>query len=378
VPPADTQPMREVSAGHPSVSKSLFTILRFAVGIGLLVYLAKSGIVNFGALSRLFSAWPLTVAALTLLFFDIFLMSVRQSWLFRPHGLVLPLWKSFQLTLTGFFFSNFLPGAAGGDLTKLFYAARKNSGRRTEIVTIVLLDRAIGLFSLLLLPLLFAPFFPNLIRSVAALRILLFGAGVMAIALLSAFVACLFNESIRRPWRDCLLRCVPRKSHVERILAAVASYRRNPGVLFSALGASLLANLSVVVVTAFGVLITNPGGMAARIYLVIPIGHILNSLPLTPGGLGVGETAFNGLFHMAGLRGGAEALLCWRVWNILVGLLGLAFYLRGLNRVVFAAETPDEDADTAAPRAVPAGAGPLGMPAAENDGLVNGMIKDEL
>jgi glycosyltransferase 2 family protein len=360
--PSSPEPFRENFAVHPSVSRIVFTTLRFGVGIGLLVYLAKSGIIDFRALSRLFSAWPITAAALALLLFDIFLMSLRQSWLFRPHGMLLPLANSFQLTLTSFFFSNFLPGAAGGDLTKLFYAARKNTGRRTEIVTIVLLDRAIGLFSLLLLPLLFAPFFRNLIRSVAALRILLLGVALMVMTLLSAFVVCLFNESIRGVWRERALRFMPRKDFVERILATVASYRRNPGVLLSALGASLMANLSLVVVTALGVLITNPGGIVARMYLVIPIGHILNSLPLTPGGLGVGETAFNGLFRMTGLRGGAEALLCWRIWNFLVGLLGLVFYLRGLDRMVFIAGTGGE------------GAGPLTMPVAEDDGL----IKDEL
>ena len=34
-----------------------------------------------------------------------------------------------------------------------------------------------------------------------------------------------------------------------------------------------------------------------------------NSLPLTPGGIGAGETAFNVLFKLTGISGGAEALL---------------------------------------------------------------------
>jgi hypothetical protein len=45
----------------------------------------------------------------------------------------------------------------------------------------------------------------------------------------------------------------------------------------------------------------------------------------------VGEAAFNAFFSIAGMRGGAEALLCWRIWNALVGLLGLFFYLRGVR-----------------------------------------------
>jgi uncharacterized membrane protein YbhN (UPF0104 family) len=63
------------------------------------------------------------------------------------------------------------------------------------------------------------------------------------------------------------------------------------------------------------------------------LGFIADNLPVTPGGLGVGETAFSALFLVAGLTGGAEALLCWRVWTALVRLLGLVFYLRGIDRV---------------------------------------------
>ena len=45
------------------------------------------------------------------------------------------------------------------------------------------------------------------------------------------------------------------------------------------------------------------------------------------------------LFRMAGLEGGAEALLCWRIWRAAVGLIGLILYLRGPGRTVYDAES---------------------------------------
>jgi uncharacterized membrane protein YbhN (UPF0104 family) len=87
-------------------------------------------------------------------------------------------------------------------------------------------------------------------------------------------------------------------------------------------------------VTALGLYAVNPLPFSTRLALVAPIGH-LNSLPLTPGGIGVGETAFNALFKLTGMSGGAEALLCVRLWNIFVGLLGLLVYLFGMHRVVY-------------------------------------------
>jgi hypothetical protein len=313
----------------------VLTLFRFAIGASLLVYLAKSGIVDFRALSKLFTAWPITFAAVTLLLIDSALMSVRLSWLFRPQGLNLRFGTSLKLSLVGFFFATFLPGAAGGDLSKLFYTTRGNGGRRIEIMTVVLLDRAIGLFSLLLLPLIFVPMFSQSLRSESALRSVLLAVALLALGMTAGFLACLFS--------DRFMVCIPSiaRNHltknrvVRRIRGTITTYRKNSGVLFPALGVSLLANLLLVLVTMLGALAVAPSSWTPRMFLVVPVGHIVNSLPLTPGGLGVGETAFNALFNLTGLHGGADALLCTRIWTAMVGLIGFSFYLHGISREVF-------------------------------------------
>lgn len=321
----------------------LLALLRLGIGVGLLAYLAKTGIVDFKALGKLFTAWPITVAAVILLLLDSALMSLRLSWLFRPHHLKLGLKISLKLTLVSIFFATFLPGAAGGDLAKLFYTARANRVRRVEIMTVVLLDRAIGMFSLLILPLLFVPMFFPFIRSVPALRTLLWAVGLLAFGAFTISLLFLFSKSLLNRIPGSLLQRFTKSAIVQEVLGTIATYRRNHGVLFAALGASLLANLLLVLVTMLGLLAVAPSGWTPRMCLVIPIGHIVNSLPLTPGGLGVGETAFNALFNLTGLRGGAEALLCSRIWMALVGLIGYAFYLRGIRRKVFDEEAiPDE------------------------------------
>jgi glycosyltransferase 2 family protein len=320
--------------GKSPALKVLLTLVRLAIGIGLLVYLARSGIIDLRALSKLATAWLITLAAVALLLFDVFLMSLRLSWLFRPQGLRLSLLMSLQLTLVGFFFATFAPGSAGGDIARLFYATRENSGRRTEIMTVVIFDRVIGLFSMLLLPLLFAPMFPKLIQSVPVLRYLLITVALLALCLLAGFLVCLWNESILRLLGRKTLGLAKWRSLAVRGLETIRTYRHSPGILVSALGASMLANLALMVVTALGMLIVNPSGLEMKMCLVIPMGYIANSLPLTPGGLGVGEAAFNALFDITGLHGGADALLCWRIWSAFVGILGLIFYLRGLRRSV--------------------------------------------
>jgi uncharacterized membrane protein YbhN (UPF0104 family) len=59
------------------------------------------------------------------------------------------------------------------------------------------------------------------------------------------------------------------------------------------------------------------------------LGFAANSVPLTPGGLGVGEVAFDSLFRIASINGAAAAMLSWRILLMALAPAGLALYLRG-------------------------------------------------
>lgn len=321
-------PERKPQASFPASSaKFFFGVVRLAVGVAIVLYLGKSGIIDWRALSRLFTQWPFTIAAVVLLLVDAGLMSARLCWLLRPPGLIISWYNAMKLTLVGFLFSTFLPGAAGGDVARIFYAAKGNSGRRTEIITVLLLDRAIGLFALLVLPLLFVAVFPELVHAMPAIRILLITATLFAAGMPGTFlIFVLMPRYVNRLLRGAT---------AEQIVRALAGYRGNLPTVLAAVAISLAAHLSLIAVTVLGVLAINPNGWpngwTTKMFFVIPLGHLANSLPITPGGLGVGEAAFNALFEIAGLRGGAEALLCFRIWKAMVGLLGLAIYVRGLK-----------------------------------------------
>lgn len=335
-----------VAAGAASgawryAKKAAWTALRLAFGVGILAYLFKSGRVDFRALWNLVVAWPITIGGLTFLLVDVLLMAMRTSLLLRASRFYLSLGNATRLTLVGFFFSTFLPGAAGGDLAKVYYATKENQGQRAEVTAILLFDRLIGLVSLLCLPLIAAPFFRGLIESVAVLRYLLFVDGVLTLSLISGMGLVMSSARVRRGLSLESFSWLGERNILSRMVGTIGGYGRTPGAVFSAFALSLLANGSLIVVTWLAALAIHPFGVSGKLFLVAPIGHVVNSLPLTPGGLGIGETAFRSLFLAAGIRGGAETLLCWRVWNILVGLLGLVIYLFGIGRTVSDAPPPE-------------------------------------
>ena len=124
-----------VTANHASIlRKTAFLLLRLGIGVGILVYLAKLGQINFFSLIRLFHAWPITVIATGILLLDILLMSIRASLLFSSARLSLSVGNSIQLNLVGFLFSTFLPGAAGETSPNLCMRPGKiaGGGRRLQ------------------------------------------------------------------------------------------------------------------------------------------------------------------------------------------------------------------------------------------------------
>src|SRR6476660_6597064 len=166
-----------------NTTRILFTILRFITAIGVLMYLAISGAIDWSSLRGLAAAWPITLAALILLLAQIGVSAWRLSVLMKPRGLELSLTSSMRLTLIGVFFNACLPGATSGDVVKIYYASEGTRGRRTELMTIILLDRASGMFAMLIWPLIAAPFFPSLIASSKILQGLLWSSAAVALVM---------------------------------------------------------------------------------------------------------------------------------------------------------------------------------------------------
>ena len=312
----------------------VFTILRTAVGLGLVVYLVVSGTIDGAALMGLAQHWPVAVVALGCVFGAVCLLSWRLCLLMQPQGLRLSFSASLRLTLIGLFFNTCLPGATGGDIVRVYYAAKDNPGRRIEIVTIFLLDRIAGMFSILLFPLLLLPFFARALASQTILQALLwataFGLGVLIVGMCCAMSARV-SESRVVSW---LSRQLPRGQYLARVLTTCQIAGAHLGSLGVALSVALGVHMLMTLATLLIVQATRPEGASLLMALLIPLGFVANALPLTPGGLGVGEAAFDQLFQLAGFTGGAVALLGWRLLMLLIGLPGLVVYIFAKQQAV--------------------------------------------
>lgn len=321
--------------------RHFFTFLRIALGLGLLIYLGASGVIDWAALAGLGQSWPLSIAALGLVFLaGIVGIAWRLCLLMRPHGLHLSLSASIRLTLIGAFFNTCLPGATGGDVVKIYYAMEGNRGRRLEIATVMLLDRVVGMLGLLGLALVLVPFFQPMLAASPVLRILPWASGGVLAAVLAVMWVCTSEQSIWRRGVAWMVQTLPCGEYLERVINTLRAYRAHKAAFGQIMGLAITVHFCMALVILLVVQATHPAGANSGMIFLSAMGFAANAMPVTPGGLGVGEAAFDQLFQMAGFAGGAVAVLGWRVLMVISSLPGFVFYLLDKKQAVVAEQTP--------------------------------------
>jgi uncharacterized membrane protein YbhN (UPF0104 family) len=309
--------------------------IRFALALAVLVWLTRSGAIEMGALDSLISGWRWALAGLAAIAFSIWTNAYRLPVLLRAQHFELDLASSLRLSLLGMFFNLALPGGVGGDAARIYYATLGNDGQRAEIGSIVIVERLLGFLAMLASPLLILPFFPGLAlesRTVLSL-IALSGAGFLAGCL--GIVLCFRVHAGGLPWLERGLARLTSSAIPMRMIHTVGRFRTAPAAMAAAFGLGLISNIfagvGAIVLLAAAI---RPDLVGPGLALGAPLAFLANMLPLTPWGIGVGETALASLLRLAGHQGGGELMLAWRMLMLVPALCGAVVYLRGQKRWV--------------------------------------------
>lgn len=300
---AESDPDNQPAARAPARRAAVF-VLKLLIAGGLLAWLVLSGRLDLSPLRSLPHSASLLPAAAMLLI-SMLLPVWRWMALLRVQQLRIGHITALRLTWLGRFANLFLPGAAGGDLAKAYEVCRHQPKAKTRAVSTVLMDRAFGLHSLLF------------IGSVAGVFILASGSGTRQASVIWFAVSCLAVSTaglillLWRPSSGSMLRLVP-----GRFRAALADslelYRRNWKKLLGIWAYSGLCNAPVAVAYVLVAIAVGANAMVSTV-LAVPLIVVANSLPISPGGLGVGEAVGSQLFAEFGLPNGALIVLIMRL-----------------------------------------------------------------
>ena len=257
-----------------------------------------------------------------LLFMSMSVQGLRWWLLLRTQKLYLTPLKTVSLVWIGQFFSLVLPGVAGGELARGYYITREASDDKIAGLSTVLLDRVMGLYALLwlgIVSVLYIVVFEERLLSpvlqLGILNVLLFGGA-------SLLFLALWIQSTRK----VTLRLVPRR-YRKLVESTLNDYRMSSRTILLCFILSLLASILVLMPFQLAGQIAQVSLTWKQIFLVCPLVFMASTLPLSPGGIGVGEAAASLLFSRFGVETGAAIMLIFRVWLIILRLPGGLLYL---------------------------------------------------
>jgi len=231
---------------------------------------------------------------------------------------------AFRLSFLGLFFNLIVPGLTGGDVIKAILVVREHPERRADALMSVIVDRGLGLLVLIGLAV-SVTWWPGSRFHEVRLAVLLTFLGILFG--LWVFLAPLPRRVLKI---ERLLAKLPQKDRIQALDRALRLYGSHPWKLAIAVVLSILNHGAL----AFGLFVLGRAFGDTQLsypeYLgVASIANTISSIPIAPGGWGVGEAAYASLFHMLSAPAtlGIAVSVTFRLLSMGMGLVGGLFLL---------------------------------------------------
>lgn len=316
-------------------------LVKYGVAVALLGLMIG---MNWSGLQKLFSQpprlAPFGIAAAIFVGCTV-IQYVRWYLLVRALHLPFTLRNAFRLGLVGTFYNTFLPGSIGGDFVKAFFIAQGHPDRRAAAVATVFADRLFGLFGLILFAGVVGGTFWALgdekIAGNPKLRGVVTVCGILAAVAMVSYIVLGFLPLRRAHRFGDRLASLPKVGPTfKELWYTVWTYRQRPGTVLAAVGLSAIVHTGFVLIFFLAIQVFPPAETALlatlpEIFVIAPMGYIVQALIPLPGGIGGGELTFGGLYDL--IRPGAADIglagrLTMRLVEWSVGLMGYIAYLR--------------------------------------------------
>jgi len=285
----------------------------------------------------LVTAWKSSNKSMILLAVLIFapvalLQAIRFTWMVRAQEIDLSYWEGIKLSYAGNIMNFVAIGTTGGDIYKAYYVST-HTNRKTEVVTTVFLDRAVGLISLLLIAAgaMLLKFDDPKIRFYAPfIGMLMAGLAVGAIVV--------FSQRIRRFFHiDQILEKLPFSSHLLRIDATTRRMRHHKKLIIMAILTTIILQglaITSITITAFGLGMNNDPSLYAGYYAYIAMGLLIATIPVSYQGGGTMDGALQ--IFLQGTYGNFSQILfvgfAIRILQLFWALPGILVPITGAHR----------------------------------------------
>ena len=289
-------------------------------------YLLNNNFVDFSNLIPfLFKDLKILIILFSFTLVTILLAGTRWYLILKSLNFEIEFKRVLEIVYIGTFFNNLLIGGYGGDAMRIYYIFKASEEKKILLSLSVFVDRLIGFAGLVLIGIFFLlqildiDEIYNLLKN--NVNIVYFSILIIFIVL---FISIFINFAIFKKTRDIINKFITYLFEKKKIF-------------FICLAISILlfgiVNLSVFLISDS---IFNFQIDLKEIFVSNSVTVVMNSLPITPGGVGIGELSFikmNNLFvDSSMLIGLANVIIFFRIINFIVSLPAIIFYVRYKNK----------------------------------------------
>jgi uncharacterized protein (TIRG00374 family) len=281
----------------PRFVKHTLFAAKAAVTLGL-IWLVLRNVDMADTLQRVASISGFVALSVLVLMLMLSLLSIlRWQIVMRQFGRMLGFGLAARLFFEGLFFNQALPSTVGGDGIRIYRSFRAGLPLAAAINSVIL-DRVLGLTSLMLLAALAQPLFYDRVESVAAR---LSFTAVFIISVVGIVVLLLLGNLSVRFRRGKLIRGLVGLSYAARHAFAT------PAILFPVTILSVIGHLISVVIFYMLAESLNLGVTFLDCLVMVPSVLLLATVPVSVAGWGVREGAMVAAFGLLGVPAGGAA-----------------------------------------------------------------------
>lgn len=281
------------SANH---LQKLKPFIRPLIALVLLVFLFRSGLLKLDQLKSVLANQKILFLGFFLMFIQFLFFTWRwKIILSKAHDKAKPLgfWLATKMQMIGQFFNLFVPGGVGGDFVKALELSKSEGISKHITMTSVLLDRILGLYCMIIFSFIFLLVeFRNVDPAYLYISALLFAVSTAGL---------LFSRKILN-W---IVGHFSTKQHpllkkITDFLTNISNGLTQIITPFNFTLITLICFIAQILAVSFLYLVTvETTGQSPQFLIYFPLAcfaFMISSLPITPGGIGVGQAAFYFIF----------------------------------------------------------------------------------
>jgi len=304
----------------------MFRAIKILVSASLIGYLIYN--VDWtSVLAEVGEAEPVALSlALLILFVQVLVSAWKWQISLSIHTLEYDTGKLLRILFIAFFFNNFLPTAVGGDIYRV-YRTLPADGRKSKAVSALLLDRIVGLLSLL--------FIGGIGAAIIYARDGDSRAGALFVALMFPVVLALMLPSLLRSSSFSLLNeKLARLPKLEPLVHNAKLILRGGRSLLHLLGASALFQVLAILAIILLFAAVRTTGIIVESAVVGTMYAIASLLPISINGIGVMEGSFALTAEQFGISFDSAVIvaLILRLGMVFLSLVGAVLFLLDKGR----------------------------------------------